>query len=265
LALGQASYSPQALRLIGRVRSEGAVDVLLGDADERHGMDNLMGVSALAGNLPAVVPAPVKRRLLATTLLRQLSRDPGALLQAYALSVLGAALGFGSYVFWSYRLPTFMDATRWLVALERGIFLGVFAGFGIFITRVVIHRLTSLPRGPRVIAGIIPGSLALLVAFLGYDVLFLDILPTGWLLPAGCLIVAGTFGLSAALVRRLWLQMGLCAAGAALAFVLTWAAHVITFMTPLLYYEYDWAWPQLLTAAVLAAIPPAILGNLGAL
>ena len=181
LALGQASYSPQALRLIGRVRSEGAVDVLLGDADEQHEMDNLMRLSALAGNVPGAVPAPVKRRLLATTVSRQLSRDPAALLRAYALSVLGAALGFGSYIFWSYRLPTFMDTTRWLVALERGIFLGVFVGFGIFVTRVFIQRLTSLARGPRFAAGVISGSLALLVAFLGYDVLFLDILPVGWL------------------------------------------------------------------------------------
>ncbi len=224
-----------------------------------------MRLSALAGNMPAVVPAPVKRRLLATTLLQQVSRDPSALLQAYIFSVLGAGLGFGSYVFWSYRLPTFMDTTRWLVALERGIFLGVFAGFGVFVTRFVIHRLTSLPLGPRVIAGIISGSLALLVAFLGYDVLFLDILPTGWLLPAGCLMVAATFGLSAAMVRRLWLQMGLCAAGAVLAFALTWAGYVQTFMTPLLYFEDDWAWPQMLVAVLLAAVPPAILGNLGAL
>jgi hypothetical protein len=265
LALSQASYSAQALRLIGRVRSELAVRVLLGDSDALSRMKNLRHLSALTNSLPAVVPAPLRRRLLVAKLSHQLTTEAGALLQSYFLSFLGAALGFGGYAFWSYRLPSFMDTTRWLVALERGIFLGGFAGFGLFVIRAVIHRLLALSGRVRLLAGIGLGSLALLVAFLGYDVLFLDILPTGWLLPAGCLVLAAAFGLSAALVRPIWLRMACCAVGVTLAFTLTWGGHLLTSMTPLLFYEYTWLWPQVLAAALGVALPVAILGNWGTL
>jgi hypothetical protein len=174
-------------------------------------------------------------------------------------------LGFGGYVFWSYRLPTFMDTARWLVASERGLFLGAFTGFGFFISRVIVNRLTGLSQWSRVLAGIGAGTLALLVAFLGYDVLFLDISPTGWLLPAGCLILATTFALSAAQVKPAWLRMLVSLAGVTLAFGLTWIGHLLTAMTPLLYYEYTWPWPQVLAAVLVVALPVAIFGNWGTL
>ena len=265
LVLSQAGCSEQALRLIGRVRSELAVVVLLGDTENLKGIENLIRLSTMAGSLPPAVPASLKWRLLAATLWQQLTRDAGRLLQTYSLSALGAALGFGCYVFLSYRLPTFMDTTRWLVALERGIFVGALAGFGFFISRVIIHRLKALSHWARILTGIGLGSVALLVAFLGYDVLFLDIWPAGWLLLAGCLSLAAIFGLSAAWVKPLWLRMAVSAAGLTLVFMLTWAGYLLTSMTPLLYYEYNWPWQYVLAVTLAVALPVAILGNWGVL
>ncbi len=265
LALTRAGPSAQALRLIGRAHSELAVEVLLGDTDELSRTENLIRLSAVAGSLPPAVPASLQGRLVAARLWQQLTRDSGRLLQGYILSALGAALGFGSYIFWSYRLPTFMDATRWLVALERGIFLGAFAGFGFFLSRVVLCRLKGLSHGTRLLVGIGLGSVALLVAFLAYDVLFLDILPAGWLLPLGCLSLAAVFGMSATELKPLWLRMAVTAAGLTLVFILAWAGYLQTSMTPLLYYEYNWPWPQVLAAALVVALPVAILGNWGVL
>jgi len=264
LACSPAGPADQALRLVAHVRSERAAAVLLGEADEDGRREHLMRLLALVGSLPAVVPARLQWQLRISRLGRQLTADSGALLHAGGLSALGAALGFGGYVWWSYRLPTFMDATRWLVALERGIFLGIFAGMAVLMIRAMIQRLTGLARGLRLAVGVGAGSLALLVAFLGYDVLFLDLSPTGWLVPAGCLAMAAGYGLAAG-VKPYGLRLALSAAGVTLALTLTWAGHLLTAMTPLLYFETTWSWPAVVAVALWVALPAAALGNWGTL
>lgn len=265
LALSEASYADRALDLIGRLRSEAAVAALCAEPDLHRRMAALTRLSQIAGPLPSSTPTPIRRRIGAERLLRELTANADELLRAYFFAMLGGVLGFGGYVFLSYRLPDYMDAMRWLVALERGIFLGAFAGFGIFVTRAVIHRLTGLRLWERNLAGIVAGGLALLAAFLSYDVLFLDILPTGWILPAGCLLIAASVGLGAGLVKNRWLRMTLSAAGLALSLTLTWAAHLATFMSPLLFYDYTWPPAEIIAVTLLVALPLAVFGNLGAL
>jgi len=114
------------------------------------------------------------------------------------------------------------------------------------------------------LAGIVAGSVALLAAFFSYDVLFLDILPTGWVLPAGSLTMAAAFGLSANL-RSLWRRVAVSAVGLALALTLTWGLYLTTFMSPLLFYEYTWSPALVFLVTLVVALPLAGLGNVSTL
>ena len=221
LAGSRARPAPEALALIGNVRSEMAVQTVLVETDRDRLVKALEKVYETGAGLPRLVPARLRWRVVPEVLLRQLTAEPRALLTAYFLCALGGLVGFGGFVFFSYRLPTFMDTLRWLIALERGVYWGVLAGFGIFIARAVTLRVKSLPRWGAALAGTATGGLALLAAFVCYDVLFLDVLPAGWLLLAGSFAAAAAFGLSAGLVKNLWLRTALSAAGVGLALMLS--------------------------------------------
>jgi hypothetical protein len=192
-----------------------------------------------------------------------LTAEPNALLGTYFTTTLGSVLGFSVYVYLIYRLPGFMDATRLLVALERGSFLGAFVGFGVFLTRAIVQRLTSLSLAERLTVGIITGSLTILFSLFSYDILFLDLLPSGWLIPAGSIVIACGFGLSAGLLKSIWLRMIASGAALILALSLTWLLHLATLMQPVLFYEYGWSTARVLFTVLATALPMAVLGNVG--
>lgn len=265
MALADAGYAAEATRLIGHVRSETAAQVILGERDPARRIAALVGVRQTAGSLPASIPLPVQLRVAAELLFRQLAAEPNALLRAFFASAAGSFFGFGAYVYITYRLPGFMDAARLLVALERGSFLGAFVGFGVFLTRAIVQRLTSLSLAERTAAGVIAGGLAILFSLFSYDVLFLDSLPSGWLIAAGSLMIAAGFGLAAGLTNSRWLRMLASGITLALALNLSWALHLTTQMTPILFYEYDWPAAQVLLMALVTAAPIAALGNVGEL
>ncbi len=265
LALTDRLYAVEATRLIGHVRSETAVQVILGEKDPARLIPALITVREVAGSLPSSTSLPIQLRVTGELLFRQLTAEPNALLRTYFMAALGSVLGFSVYVYLIYRLPSFMDATRLLVALERGSFLGAFVGFGVFLTRAIVQRLTSLSLTERLTVGIIIGSLTILFSLFSYDILFLDLLPSGWLIPAGSIVIACGFGLSAGLLKSIWLRMAASGAALILALGLTWLLHLATLMQPVLFYEYGWPTARVLFTVLATALPMAVLGNVGEL
>jgi hypothetical protein len=194
-------------------------------------------------------------------LLRRLAARPRALVAASASTAAGGLIGFGAFVYLTYRLPTFMDAARFQIALERGLFLGLPVGAGLLLARLIVQRWLHLALPLRLAAATVLGGLVINTTLFLYSFLFLDLAPEGWLITLGSGIMALGVALGAALRRRpAAMMVGFVSAGLALA--LTWALHLATGMHPLLFYEYAWPASQVALAVVLTALPLAIGANL---
>jgi len=265
-ALEDSQFGDTAAELIGHLRSASAVRALLKHSNEARKIAALLLVRRAAGNLPAFVPGDLRFRLSAEWIVQLLIQEPVSLVGAYVLALLGAALGVGLQVYLTYNLPDFMDTARFTDSLVQGLIVGTVFGLGIFIIRVVMERFRASPALPRLIVGTILGGMGLNVALLVFHALFLNTPPHGFLITAGCMLIALTFALGGLFRARL-LRMFLSSVSVFAAIMGTWWIHTnfaatLVDLTPLFRYDYAWSLTQVALTALGVALPIGILGNL---
>ena len=265
-ALEDSQFGDTAAELIGHLRSASAVRALLKHSNEARKIAALLLVRRAAGNLPAFVPGDLRFRLSAEWIVQLLIQEPVSLVGAYVLALLGAALGVGLQVYLTYNLPDFMDTARFTDSLVQGLIVGTVFGLGIFIIRVVMERFRASPALPRMFVGTILGGMGLNVALLVFHALFLNTPPHGFLITAGCMLIALTFALGGLFRARL-LRMFLSSVSVFAAIMGTWWIHTnfaatLVDLTPLFRYDYAWSLTQVALTALGVALPIGILGNL---
>ncbi len=262
LASTDRPQAVEAARLIGHIRSEAAVEIILGEADDTRMAAALTAVQQTAGSLPRSVPLSIRWRLESRSLLSRLAADWPSLLSTYLVTLLGSFLGFCLYVYTVYRLPRFWDSKRLLVSLERGLFLGLPVGSGIFLTRFIVRYQTRWSAIQRLVIGVIVGAGVMSFGLYGYHTLFLDNLPSGWPIGAGCLVASFGFALGAEATRARGLQTLISLIVISLALGVSWGLHVSRSIDPMLYYDYTWSARQVVVAILLTTLPIAVFGNL---
>jgi serine/threonine protein kinase len=266
IAVGDTPQSEEAARLIGHTRSLQALRAVLDQAPEERRDALLTTIQTTAGNLPALIPLPVRLGVSVQMSLRRLLSHPGKLLAAFGATFLGVSLGFGLHVYLSYRLPEFFDTGRITVALEQGVLMGALFGLSILMTRSIAERLTNWSVLSRTTVAIIVGALALNLTVLVYDLLYLYRTPTGPLTSLACIGIALGFSLGGLIRSRLWrMLVSSLAFFAALAG--SWWTHVLfapsaTDLTPLFSYEYSWPVAQVLAMMLVIVLLTGVLGNL---
>jgi hypothetical protein len=266
LALEDSESGDSAAALIGHLRSPTAVRVVndLDDGERKHG--TLALIQQEAGSLPSFVPGSARLRLSTEWIVHRLFQQPVNLMGAYIMAFLGAALGIGIQVYMTYRLPDFFDIARITTSLEQGLIVGSVFGLGIVTARVIMERFQTSPVIPRVFLGTIVGSIGMNISLFIFHVLFLDTLPAGFLITAGCALIALTFTVSGLLGSRL-MKIILSTASILVAIAGTWLIHINfaaspVHLTPIFKYEYTWPLTQVLFTAFSAAFLMGTFGNL---
>jgi len=269
LALEPPPAGGDAAKLIGHLRSQLAVESVVKSAKGEQRKSALLAIREAAGNLPGSIPQGIRLEISFEWLLRRLFDQPFVLLTVYAWIVLGVALSTGIRTFLAFRLPEILDSMRITVSLERGIFLGVIFGFGIFITRVIVERFPESNATLRIGLATFLGGVFLNIALFTYAVLMTDTVPQGLLISAGCLIISLAYAIGG-LMRNRPLRMILSAVAVMAALAGSWWGHLLLArsgitMTPIFFYEYQWTLMQTIGTMLVVAIPMAILGNFGKL
>ncbi len=265
-ALEDSEFGDTAAELIGHLRSAAAVKNVLRQADEERKIAILLLIQRASGNLPAFVPRNLRFRLSLEWALRRLLQEPVSLIGAYALALLGAALGIGLQVFVTYRLPSLLDTARITDSIVQGLVVGAVFGLGIFSIRVVMERFRTSKVLLRIFIATILGGGGLNIALLIFHVLFLDTPPGGFLITTACLLIALTFAVGSLLRARL-LRMFLASLSVFTAILGTWWLHTqyaasLSDLTPVLRYDYAWTLTQVAFTALGIALPIGVFGNL---
>src|SRR5574341_430563 len=190
LAMSEGPQAAEAARLIAHARSGAAVQKIIDEADDVRVLPALIEIQQSAGSLPPSVSAAVRAQVFGEALLRQLAAEPRALIRAFGSTALGGLVGFGAQVYIAYRLPAFIDAKRILIGLERGLFLGLLVGAGLFLARLIVQRWLNFALMPRIAAATVLGGLVINSTLFLYSLLFLDRAPEGWLITLGSAIMA---------------------------------------------------------------------------
>lgn len=181
------------------------------------------------------------------------------LMKAYLLTALGSALGLGLHVYTSYRLPLrVVTPTRILNTIGAGLLFGPIIGLGIFLTRLIVHRLRNVGLVSRLALGILVGTVGVYLGIDAFDVLFLNAWPPGWSAVMGSAFVVLGFAISAGLVRLRALRALISAAGVGLGIGLPWLLCVSYPCDPLLHY---WLGPPVQTI-VLIIVTSLLIGSI---
>jgi serine/threonine protein kinase len=266
LATRDTPGGDRAALLIGHLRSESATLVVAQASSASRRIWALHTIRLAAGDLPVSIPLRLRMAVTGEWLQRLIVAKPNNLLLVFAMAFLGTTLGTSTQIYFTYRLPSFLDLERITISLERGILLGVVFGLGILVTRLIAERFTILNSLQRVLLATIVGGLGLNIGLFTYDVLFLRNTPHGILITIGCLLIALGFALGI-LYRKPVHRMVVSALVIIFTLAGTWWAHVNlspnpTDLSPLFFYEYTWTNIQVLGVILVVALPMAILGNL---
>jgi hypothetical protein len=266
LALEDSESGDTTAELIGHLRSPSAIHVVLHHLDKQRRIDALLLIQQTAESLPAFVPAGLRFRLSLEWILQRLTQQPMNLVGAYVLAFLGAALGVGLQVYFTYNLPNFLDIARMTTSLEQGLIIGSVLGLGIFVPRLLVERFPAARAFLRVLLATVAGGMFVSISLLMFHVLFLNTPPRGWLITLGCTLVAFFFAVGGLLRSRL-IKILLTSASLFMAIIGTWWIHINLATsqvewTPL--FKYDYAWPQAQVAftALIVACAIGIPGNL---
>jgi serine/threonine protein kinase len=267
LASEDSSLGDQAASLIGALRSTKAVSGLLKLASPERRTPALLLIQDAAGSLPPILPAKTRLSLAIQQFANRLTTSPFALLRVYGLAAVGTTLGTGLQVYLTYRLPNYMDLTRIGIAVERGLFMGLVFGFGIFITRLLAELVPFAKSLPRAVFATLTGGFILTTGLLLYDLLFLNTLPGGFLFILGCLMISAGYALGG-IIRPALFKMFVSFAAIFGALAGTWYGHIflsasLLDMSPIFYYEYTWSPIQILATMLAVSLPMAVFGQLG--
>jgi serine/threonine protein kinase len=266
LALEDSESGDSAAQLIGHLHSSTAVGAIVDHDDAERKYGTLLLIQREAGSLPSLVKGGIRFRLSLDSFVHPLIQQPMNLIGGYAMAFLGAALGIGIQVYLTYRLPEFFDTARITTALEQGLIVGSIFGLGIFITRVVMERFQTPAVFLRVILGTIVGGMIMNLSLFVFHVLFLNTPPAGFLITAGCALIALTFAVSSLLRSRL-MRMGLAGTSILAAITGTWLIHSNfsaspVDLTPIFRYDYAWPLTQIAITAFSAAFFIGTFGQL---
>jgi serine/threonine protein kinase len=262
-ALGRGLAAQRAAQIIGYQHSTSAVAALLherGRYQPKLILNALLRIREAAGGIPNIVPPDLRAQILMEASRRHLFENPMQLIRAYLSTLLGGLLGFGTYVYLTYQLPQFLDATRILVALEHGFFLGATVGLGLFSVRLIIERLNNLSRGARVAISLLVGTLIVNLSLVLYHTLFLGSPPTGWIIAAGSIVLVGLTALSA-LIRPFFGRMLMTASGVFLAIWGGWQIHSRNHLDPILWFDPNWSDQRILLTILATTITLALLAH----
>ena len=268
IALSHETYASQAAEFIGQVGSQTAATYILADYEEHRfvkSMDALVTICQTARSLPKSFPMAMRVQVWLRVARKQLTGNRASLLRSYAGSALASALGLGLYVYNGYRLPALLNNGRLLNAIGSALFFGPLLGLGIFLTQLIVLRLKALALGLRVLLAIMIGTFFINLSFVGYAILFLDLIPEGYLILLGSLIFASGFGIAGGWVRAKILRGFVSATFVAISLYLPWQLSLRTSQTPLLYYELGQPvanWINLLITAFLVGMLPAFTESL---
>jgi serine/threonine protein kinase len=264
LALDDTDYGEEAAQLIGHLHSELALQHVVSEANNNRRTSVLIAIQKVAGNLPHVLSPRIRGQVIIQWLLHQLFDRPLDILTAYGMVFLGNALGFALQTYLTYRLPVFMDTTRILLSMERGAILGIIISLGILVARLIVERFPKQKSIPRLFIAVLCGGVLLELAFFSYDYLILNNPPSGFLVTAGCFMIALGYAIGALNRSRPW-KILISAVMTFLAFAGSWWGNLQMLGSPLLYYEISWSLTKILVTMFLVTIPMAILGNLQSL
>jgi hypothetical protein len=260
LALTDQPYARDALSLIAHTRSRAAIDVLAAEIPSRRATAALSEVRSRTGALPSSIPASVRWKILREITRKQITADRSTLSAALILTALGGIIGFGLYVFITYRLPTFLDLQRILVSVERSLILGGGVGLGLFTARWLGARLRVVSIPVRLSLGTVGAAILIALAELIYYPVMLNRPVDGGLLWVGILILGLAFGAAGVVGKRI--VSGVLVFLSLIGVILSsWLAALTSGETPLLAFETSWSLLQVGMLALLVSFPLAVLGN----
>ena len=267
LALEPAPAGDRAARLIGHLRSKQAVDAIIQGARTDRRVVALLAIQQSAGSLPASVPRRVRLEVTGEWIMYRLIDQPMTLLLVYGWIFLGTALSVGLQTYLTYRLPQFLDTLRFLNSIEHGFFLGILFGFGVLVTRLIVERFPETKSWLRIVLATLLGGILMNLSIFIHNVLMIETIPQGFLISAGCLIIALGFA-SSGLVKSRPVKTIITLTALMAAFAGTWWGHILLSrtgvnMSPLFQYEYSWTSAKVLMTMLIAALPLSIFGNLG--
>jgi hypothetical protein len=118
----------------------------------------------------------------------------------------------------------------------------------------------------RIILGTLTGGVVMNISLFIFHVLFLNTPPMGFLVTAGCVLIALTFSIGGLLKSRI-LKMILATVSIFTAILGTWLIHIGSAassveLTPVFRYDYAWSLTQISSVAFGAAVSMGLLGNL---
>jgi len=261
-ALANHPLAIKTAELIGKIRSETAVNVLLDayeNGEQPGSLPALVEVMRVAASLPTGLSNRVRLKVSRELARQQLLSEWSSILKVYLTAALASALGLGYHVFATYRLPSFLNSARILNTLGSGLLFGPILGLGIFLTQFAIHRLRNISTTLRTAIGVIIGGGIVNISFYTYHLLFLDSNPSGWLMSLGSFIMALGFGVGASYFNSKRIRAPLSVLTTGLGFGLSWALSTSLKMTPMIYYETDQPLKTLLhvcvTSLIIGVIP----------
>jgi serine/threonine protein kinase len=263
LAREDAEVSEAAARLIGHLRSSRAVEIIIQTAEKEKQLPVLLAIQDAAGSLPPTAQLGTRYTVTGEWALQRLTAHLPTLLISFGLIFWGVFLGTFIRVYLTYRLPNFMDIERVTISLEHGVSLGLGFGIGILLTKLIVERFPETNPALRLGIATVIGGLILNMALFTYDILFLKAIPSGWITPLGCFLIAFGFA-TGGLFRARLPKMLVSAAAILIALMASWLGHLASASTisPIFYYDYGWAFAQVLGVNLLISLCMAVFGNL---
>ncbi len=264
LALEDSEFGDAAAKLIGHIRASLAVKVILNHPNQERRNAALLLIQQEAESLPSFVKGGVRLKLSLEWILQRLIQQPINLIGAYVMSFLGAALGIGLQVYLTINLPDFFD--KGTISLERGLIIGLIFGLGIFTTRVIMERFNASNALVRIFFGTLLGSMGMNIALFIFHILFVRTPPQGFLITAGCTMIALFLSIGG-LIRSRLIRIFISVIAILAAIMGTWWIHINyatsnVELTPIFRYDYNWTLTQVSFTALGIALLIGIFGNM---
>lgn len=265
-ALADTEAGNHAVQLIAHFHSKSAVEFILKNAVRTQLPAILLKLQDASGNLPSLVGGPIKAQVLLEWANQQITTQPTRLVAGYATALIGSTLGIASQIYLTYRLPDFLDLTRISSSLIQGLITGFVFSLGIFLSRLIVERFKKASFFVRFGFATMIGGLVMSTAFFLFHLLFLNTMPSGFLIPLGCFVIAGSYS-AGGLIPWRFVKIIFTMASVIAAIVGTWLIHVnfsatIADLTPLFQYDATWSLAQISFAALCVSLGVGVLGNI---